>query len=40
MSKYKCWVECEKDIEAKSLEEALEIFSSESLELEFRGLKI
>ena len=40
MKKYKCWVEFEQEIEAKSLEDAIKIFQNQKLELEFCGDEI
>jgi hypothetical protein len=40
MKRYKVWIECEDEIEAKSLDEALEKFSKQKLNLELNGVEI
>jgi len=40
LREYKVWVECERTIKANNLDEALEKFSKQKLNLEFNGCKI
>ena len=40
MKRYKVWVECEKEIEAKNLDEAIKEFQKQKLELEFNGVEL
>ena len=40
MKRYKVWVECEKEIEEKNLNEAIKKFQKQKLELEFHGVEL
>ena len=37
---FKVWVECEDEIQAYTLEEAIELFSNKKLDFEFNGCEL